>query len=1674
MLPTLGDVGIGRNGLDLTQAEGVLLGTVRDNTTPFGTVNTSGVFNYSFNTDTGVGGGERNTPLSAGFFPYREGWTTGQIAADGTLLSGVGVTPADIVKIQDGLFEVTIPEATFGLEGMFFAMSGSNNDNIVSVMPVNGGFTNKWQVRQLDSDSGDDGFEDAPISFVYVPGSVTGVIGAWVQSQEESGFAPVGGVNYGGFTADNFNIRSQTVDGVTETWVGMTIPGYTPDQGALIAISNEQVPTETAGVTQPSNIAVLATPDGDEFRIDLKESGDWSSADLGAEGRSFQFLFLPYDQPLERFDNLDFSIIDFDSRSARGAVISRVGNTFRYDPRPGDETITGLGPNESVQDTFTYTIADGRAGTSTATVTVTVQGPNQVPVANVDTINLNEESARNATLTVLRNDVDPDVEALLGTPSGIPAANLSVDDSSVWTVAGTGTGDNAITVAGGATGSVEVLKNGVAIPQSDGVTLATVRENFDGEATNYRLVQAYDNGAGGTSLALQQFGEDAAADADVAVVHFPFADGWVAGNVDATGSLLSGNGIDSSQVVRTGEGRYQVTIPGVTDAARDGFLFVIGNEDEDNVAHARAVPGNSFYQVAVRDNEQDFADGEDGGFSFVFVPRNAQNLVAGAIDPFNDQPDAVNLAIGEFNVERQPVGSGGNEWKLSIPGQTPDSGVLILTNQDNTQIEDNFLSYEDDGEGNFIIRSHDHPSIGRQTERFTFAFIPFDTAGQPAARPVPGLLGIESVDATSAKGATLSINPDGTINYDPGTIFDALYNGDTDTDTFSYTMTDGFVGGTATSTVTINIRGFGAAPELVTSPGATYYGIGDAPVGIDGQLDVTPVGVPFFGGAVATVAVTQAGIATDMLSIRDEGFEDGEVSIQDGEVFFSGEQVATFTGGDAGTPLVITFTEDATELAVDSVLRAVSFSNSDPVVLGGAREITFSFVDGNGFASEPVTKDLELGLIFRRELQQGVDNGFGIYTGTRDAQVREGEPDRVFPPAQDILIDFDSSGVTSRAFLEFGDIFGDGPGQIPADAVITSARLIVETNPTTANAPGDGGTFHRMLEDWNEVVTWNDYGINGPQPNGVLARNEFESQFGVEDGSGATGTGVIDVSVLPDVRAWQAGETNFGWLIQGWNGNTDGWFFSTAEDETPTARPKLEIEWQPAGAQVATFRQGVDGYTGAADTQIRPAEADADFSSTDVLFVDEPGSKVLMRFSDIIGDAVGQVPEGAKVVTARLRLANTVGNAMGDGGSFHKMLVPWDDTDTFNTLVDGVNPDGVEATVEFNTQAGNPSLNPDVQGGFYDYDVTADVQSWVNGDLDNNGWLLQFWDSGSNGWGFRSSEGAEIERPQLEVVYIESPLTPEIEVAGLNDEAITAGDDTPSATDGTDFGSTGVDGNTVTQKFTITNTGDAALNIGDGMITGDDAAAFFFSKVPNATLLPGGTVDFDVTFDPTEAELQTAVIEITNDDSDESPFTFSVQGTGVPGLVPEVDSVVLNDGVDTNSQITSVTVNFNTEVDLAEVANAFTLTNIDTDTQVDSLIVNASNIDGRTQAVLTFGSGASVVDRVGTGLLGNSLADGNYRLDIAAANVLSGAGNMDADFVFGGQLAAEPNNDDFFRLLGDANGDGVRNGIDLNLIIPTLFNAPEYREDLDTNGDGAINGTDLNDLIPTLFGAPRS
>jgi hypothetical protein len=169
-----------------------------------------------------TGNGDRNGPMAAGFFPFQEGWTSGHVNSAGQLLSGVGVSQANVVKVANGLFEVTIPEVTDALvDGYLFATAAQNDDNAVSVRPIPG--TNRWQIRNNDNDDATNGFEDDGISFVYLPSSTPGLIAGRWNSAAGAFHQVAGGVTA---TADATGALS------------LTIPGHDPTTGTLVAIAS--------------------------------------------------------------------------------------------------------------------------------------------------------------------------------------------------------------------------------------------------------------------------------------------------------------------------------------------------------------------------------------------------------------------------------------------------------------------------------------------------------------------------------------------------------------------------------------------------------------------------------------------------------------------------------------------------------------------------------------------------------------------------------------------------------------------------------------------------------------------------------------------------------------------------------------------------------------------------------------------------------------------------------------------------------------------------------------------------------------------------------------------------------------------------------------------------------------------------------------------------------------------------------------------------------------------------------------------------------------------------------------------------------------------------------------------------------------------------------------------
>jgi len=185
----------------------------------------------------------------------------------------------------------------------------------------------------------------------------------------------------------------------------------------------------------------------------------------------------------------------------------------------------------------------------------------------------------------------------------------------------------------------------------------------------------------------------------------------------------------------------------------------------------------------------------------------------------------------------------------------------------------------------------------------------------------------------------------------------------------------------------------------------------------------------------------------------------------------------------------------------------------------------------------------------------------------------------------------------------------------------------------------------------------------------------------------------------------------------------------------------------------ASFQSGSDGYAGTEDTMLAEALANTAYGNYSSVRVDlSAGSfgsgetQGLVRFDGIVGSGPSQISPGSTVGSATLIVW------VNDGGagtvSLHRVLQPWSEASTWNSLVGGIQTDGVEAAIGPEAQ----HIDTAAMGYQSISDLRNSVQAWVNG-ADNFGWAL-FSDS-MIGWEFYSSEYATVSvRPRLIVDFL--------------------------------------------------------------------------------------------------------------------------------------------------------------------------------------------------------------------------------------------------------------------------------------------------------------------------------
>ena len=208
----------------------------------------------------------------------------------------------------------------------------------------------------------------------------------------------------------------------------------------------------------------------------------------------------------------------------------------------------------------------------------------------------------------------------------------------------------------------------------------------------------------------------------------------------------------------------------------------------------------------------------------------------------------------------------------------------------------------------------------------------------------------------------------------------------------------------------------------------------------------------------------------------------------------------------------------------------------------------------------------------------------------------------------------------------------------------------------------------------------------------------------------------------------------------------------------------------------ASFQNGTSGYGGTFDRRISSRVGDesngADSAS---YFLDgysssgngSPDTQGLIRFDEIFGDGVGQIPEGATILGAELTLHTSLaGNAQTSGPyGVSGLLEPFDELTVYEDFEANLDSEPFSRGAWWQDESATRPV-----GGFGfqlpgtpdTANVTPLVQAWSDGSLNNNGFVIQAGRNEidadrintSDGWSIRTTGFPTAStRPMLEVEY---------------------------------------------------------------------------------------------------------------------------------------------------------------------------------------------------------------------------------------------------------------------------------------------------------------------------------
>ena len=816
--------------------------------------------------------------------------------------------------------------------------------------------------------------------------------------------------------------------------------------------------------------------------------------DVGEDAAAVTVGVLGNDTDVDTSDTLTVDSID--TTGTKGTVAVAAGGTHvTYDPNGKFEN---LGDGQTATDTFTYTLSDGNGGTDTATVTITIVGDNDAPDAVNDAYGTDEDT-QIGPLAVLGNDTDAEGAVTLTSVSATSNGGTVADN-----------GDGTVTFNPGssfqnlAAGETRATTFTYTITDAQNATdTATVTVTVTGvNDVPVAVDDAQDVGEDAAAATVDVLGDDTDADA---------SDTLTVDSIDTTGTkgtvAVAAGG---THVTYDPNGKFENLGDGQT--ATDTFTYTLsdGNGGTDTATVTITIVGDNDAPDAVNDAYGTDEDTQIGPLAVLANDTDAEGPVTITNVSATSNGGTV-TNNGDGTVTFNP----GSSFQNLAAGQTRDTTFTYTITDAQNATDTATVTVTVTGINDAPIGNDDAQNAGEDAAAATVNVLGNDTDAEGQT------LSVTAIDATGTVGtATLS---GGVVTYDPNGKFENLGDGQTATDTFTYTVSDG-AGGTDAATVTITIVGDNDDPNAVNDAYATDEATQIGPLTVlandtdaEGAVTITNVSATSNGGTVTnnndgTVTFNPAGAFEDLAAGQTR------------------QTTFTYTVTDA---------QNATDTATVTV--TVSGINDAPVGVDDAANVgedsTGTVVSVLGNDTDAESQTLTVSALSAASSGSVTNNGTHVtYTPAAAHQnLAAGETAQ----ATFTYTVTDSQGGSDSGVTVTITIVGAND----APAGVNDAYQVVEDTPLVVAAPGvlgndsDADTSDTLTAGGattpaHGAVDLNEDGSFTYTPaEGYTGPDSFD--YTVSDGKGGSDTGTVHLTVVPPNAAPAAVATDA-------SGNEDG------------------------------------------------------------------------------------------------------------------------------------------------------------------------------------------------------------------------------------------------------------------------------------------------------------------------------------------------------------------------------------------------------------------------------------------------------------------------------------------------------------------------------------------------------